>query len=152
MRERAVAVLAALSMGFLACGKVQDKMFDITPEHITQKFFEAWRGEDWGTLYEVTHPAFMQRLRLQKLTPAQQSLGDRDLFIEEFRRARAANPAMRLRSYKVISISMYKPGDTTIWVRAMVNGKKRKIPLTLDGLSLKVDLTRIEQPRVNGAP
>ncbi len=144
MTVRVVAALAALSMGLIACGKVHDRMLDINPEHIIRTFFEAWRVDDWETLYRVTHPAFMQRLRLQKLSPEQQSLSDRDLFIEEFRRARAANPAMRLRSYRVMWISMYKPGDTTIWVRAMVNGKKRKIPLTLEGLSLKVDLTRIE--------
>ncbi len=144
MTVRVITVLAALSMGFLACGKVHDKMLDINPEHITRTFFEAWRVDDWETLYHVTHPAFMQRLRLQKLSPEQQSLSDRELFIGEFRRVRAANPAMRLRSYRVMSISTYKSGDTTIWVSAMVNGKKRKIPLTLDGLSLKVDLTRIE--------
>jgi hypothetical protein len=144
MIMRPVIVIAALSVWFLACGKVQDKMLDINPKHITRQFFEAWRADDWNSLYDLTHPSFMQRLRLQKLNPKQQSMTDRDLFVGEFKRVRDANPAMRLRSYEISSISAYKPGDTTLWVKVLVNGKKRKIPLTLDGLSLKVDLSRIE--------
>lgn len=141
---RSLAVLAVLAGGLLACGKAQDKMLDINPEHVTHRFFEAWHADDWEALYEIVHPSFMQRLRLQKLDPKLQMLSDRDLFIWEFTRVRNANPGMILRSYRIVSISPYRAGDTTLWVKATVNGKKRKIPLTLDGLSLKVDVTRIE--------
>ena len=144
MRRRMIAVHALLLLGIISCGKVQDKMLDINPDYIAKKFLETWQAEDWNALYDITHPAFIMRLRLQKLDAKQRQMSDRELFVSEFSRMQTANPGMVLRSHEILSISPYRPGDTTLWVEARVNGKKRKIPLTLDGLSLKVDLARIE--------
>ena len=54
------------------------------------------------------------------------------------------NPDRILKSYEIKNIPLYKKGDTTVWVYAVVNGRNKKIPMTLDGWLLKIDLTRIE--------
>ena len=126
------------------CGKVQDKLLEIDPEHVVKQFFEAWKKNDWKTLYAMSDPGFMQKLRTQKLSPELRKMSDQDLFIHEFRQAQRLNPDKVVRSYEIVYVQAYKKGDTTISVDVLVNGKKRKIPLNLDGLSLKVDLTRIE--------
>jgi hypothetical protein len=140
--------IALFCMGIAAsiasCNKMHDKLLEINPDHVTLLFFEAWKNKDWKALYQLSHPAFMQRMRLQKLSPVQRNMSDEELFIDEFNRVQRLNPDKILRTYHIDSISKYQKGDTTIWVSALVNGKKKKIPLTLDGLSLKVDLTRIE--------
>jgi hypothetical protein len=137
-----VGIIIAASI--LSCGKMHDKLEGINPDHVALQFFEAWKKKDWNSLYRITHPAFMQRIRLEKLTPEQRNMSDQDLFIHEFDLVQKLNPDKVLKTYHIESISEYHKGDTTVWVSALVNGKKKKIPLTLDGLSLKVDLTRIE--------
>ncbi len=144
MKMAVIATGVFLTLGLCSCGKVQDKMLDINPEHVTRQFFESWQAEDWRALYALSHPSFVQKLRLQKLNPYQQKMSDIELFTSEFRRVSKLNPGKALVRYEIVSISPYNPGDTTLWVDARVNGKSRRIPLTLEGLSLKVDLTRIE--------
>ena len=78
------------------------------------------------------------------LSPEERRMDDEQLFIRHFERASGNNPDKVLRSYQVLSISEYKAGDTSVWADTIVNGKKKRIPLTLVGLSLRVDLTRIE--------
>lgn len=138
-----VLMLAAAS--FLArCGKTEERLERIAPEHVAREFFEAWKRQDWKALYRLTHPAFIQNLRMQKLSPEQMAMSDEELFVSEFMRVQRMNPAKTLISYRIRSITPYKRGDTTVWLDAIVNGRRRTIPLTLDGLSLKIDLTRIK--------
>jgi hypothetical protein len=137
-------VIILLAAGLYSCGKMHDKLQEINPEHVAFQFFEAWKKKDWKALYQLSHPAFMQRIRLQKLAPEQRSMSDQELFVREFERVQMLNPDKILKTYQIESISEYHKGDTTVWVSALVNGKKKKIPLTLDGLSLKIDLTRID--------
>ena len=144
IKKVAIILFAVIAACVLSCGKMHEKLLEINPDHVALQFFEAWKNKDWKSLYQLTHPAFIQKMRLQKLSPEQQSMSDENLFIHEFNRVQKLNPDKVLRTYHIDSISEYHKGDTTVWVSALVNGKKKKIPLTLDGLSLKVDLTRIE--------
>ena len=137
-------VIIGLAAGLYSCGKMHDKLQGINPDHVALQFFEAWKKKDWEALYHLSYPAFMQRIRLRKLTPEQRSMSDQELFVREFERVQKLNPDKVLKTYQIESISGYHKGDTSVWVTALVNGKKKKIPLTLDGLSLKIDLTRIE--------
>jgi len=137
----AVIIVAAICA---ACGKMEEKKLEIDPGHVMKLYLETWKKKDWEALYAMTDPSFMQKLRTQRLTPEQREMSDRDLFVNEFQRAQRMNPGKVLKSYEILSIAGYKKGDTTLWGDVVVNGKKRRIPLTLDGLSLKVDLTRIE--------
>jgi hypothetical protein len=137
-------LLTGVLSGATYCGKVQDKMQSINPEHIMKLFLDAWRNDDWKSVYRLTYPSFIQKMRLQKLSLAQQAMSDEELFIYEFARERQLEPDRTLKTYKIVSISAYHAGDTTVWASVLVNGKIKKIPLTLDGLSLKVDMTRIE--------
>jgi hypothetical protein len=145
MRGAAAALAFMLAAACIAsCGNVQDKLDRINPDLVARQFFEAWQNRDWKALYLLTHPAFIQQLRMQKLSPEQRGMSDQELFISEFKREQGLNPARVMKTYEIRSISPYKKGDTTVWCDALVNGRKRKIPLTLDGLSLKIDMTRIE--------
>ncbi len=146
MMRRAVMTIVIMitAAGLTSCGKVQDKLERINPPHVAREFFEAWKNRDWKTLYRLSHPAFMQKLRMQKLTPEQRRMSDEELFIGEFKREQRLNQDKVMKTYEIRSFSPYKKGDTTLWLDALVNGRKRKIPLTLDGMSLKIDLTRIE--------
>jgi hypothetical protein len=137
-------VFAGIAASIVSCSKMNDKLEGINPDHVALQFFEAWKKKDWKSLYRLAHPAFIQRMRLQKLSPEQRNMSDQDLFIHEFELVQKLNPDKVLKTYHIESISEYHKGDTTVWVSALINGKKKKIPLTLDGLSLKVDLTRIE--------
>jgi hypothetical protein len=137
------ALLLAVAAVFCSCSKIEDSMQAVSPSLVAKKFFEAWKNRAWADLYDLSHPAFMQKVRMQKLSPEQRAMSDRDLFVHEFDRFQKNNPDMVLRTYEIRSISPYKTGDTTVWVDALVNGKKRMVPVTLDGLSLKIDLTRI---------
>jgi hypothetical protein len=142
-RTVAALLIAAASLS-VSCKKVENSMQGINPEFISHQFFETWKRKDWNALFRMTHPAFIQKLRLQNLSPADRALDDEALFVREFTRAQSTHPGKVLRSYEILSITAYHSGDTTVWVSALVNGKKRKIPLTLDGLTLKIDLSRIE--------
>jgi hypothetical protein len=144
MRPAAVMLLIAAIALPVSCKKVEDSMLGISPRYVARQFFKTWKKKDWKELYRMTHPAFMQKLRLQKLSPEDSALDDETLFIKEFARVQKAHPGKTIQSYSIVSISSYKAGDTTVWVGAVVNGKKKSIPLALDGLVLKVDLTRIE--------
>ncbi len=142
---RIVALLLIVTAALAAsCTKVENSMQGINPEHISRQFFETWKRKDWKALYRMTHPAFIQKLRMQNQSPADRALDDEALFVREFTRTQSSHPGKVLRSYDILSISSYHSGDTTVWVDALVNGSKRKIPLTLDGLTLKIDLSRIE--------
>jgi hypothetical protein len=142
---RVAALLLVASAALLAsCSKVENSLQGINPPFVVRQFFETWKKQDWKELYRMTHPAFMQKLRLQKLSPEESALDDETLFVREFQRVQGALPDRVLRTYAIESISEYHAGDTTVWVSALVNGKKRRVPLTLDGLVLKIDLTRIE--------
>lgn len=142
-RSVAALMIAAAALA-VSCKKVENSMQGINPEYIGRQFFETWKRRDWKALCHMTHPAFIQKLRLQNQSPADRALNDEALFVREFNRTQASNPGMVLRSYRILSISAYHAGDTTVWMDALVNGKKRRIPLTLDGLTLKIDLSRIE--------
>jgi hypothetical protein len=142
---RVVGILLVASAALAAsCTRVENSLQGINPPFVASQFFETWKKQDWKGLYRMTHPAFMQKLRLQKLSPEDSALDDETLFVREFRRVQGALPDKVLRSYAIESISEYHAGDTTVWVSAIVNGKKKRVPLTLDGLVLKIDLTRIE--------
>jgi len=143
-RFASAAIGIILATGVASCSKMHDKLEEINPVHVALQFFAAWQNKDWKALYRLTYPAFIQRMRMQKLTPEERSMSDEELFIREFNRVQRLNPDRVIKAYYIDSISEYHKGDTTVWVSARVNGKKKKIPLTLDGLSLKVDLTRIE--------
>ncbi|MBP7736567.1 MAG: hypothetical protein KA369_11385 [Spirochaetes bacterium] len=145
MKNKIVALMAVLiALHCAACGKMEEKKLEVNPLHVMKLYLEKWKKNDWKALYAMTDPSFMQKLRTQKLSPELQRLSDQDLFVHEFQQARRLNPAKVLKSYEIISITPYNKGDTTLWGDVVINGKKRRIPLTLDGLSLKVDLTRIE--------
>ena len=137
-------VLIYIIMYSGSCSEMNDAMQGITPRFIINKFFETWKKGDWKTLYTLAHPNIIQKIKMEKLSSEEQNMSDEELFIHQFDRASKINPHKVLKSYEVKSITTYKPGDTTVWVDAIVNGRKKRIPLTLDGLSLKVDLTRIE--------
>lgn len=138
------AMLIVTAVLAVSCKKVENSMQGINPEFISRQFFETWKRKDWKALYRMTHPAFIQKLRLQNQSPADSMLNDEALFVREFTRTQALLPGRVLGSYQILSRTAYHSGDTTVWVDALVNGKKRKIPLTLDGLTLKIDLSRIE--------
>ncbi len=138
-----LALIAVIAC-FGSCKKVNDTMLGIDPVYIINNFFETWKKRDWKTLYKLVHPSIIQKIKMQKLTPEEQIMSDEELFIHKFKLASIMNPDKVLRSYEVKSITRYKIGDTTVWAEAIVNGKSKKIPITLDGLSLKVDVTRIE--------
>jgi len=137
-------LLIAVVTNIGSCGRLNDTMHGISPEYVINKFFESWKQRDWKILYTLVHPGFIQRIRMQKLSPEEEGMSDEELFIHQFKAASENNPGKALKSYNVKSITSYKPGDTTVWADTIVNGKKKRIPLTLDGLTLKVDLTRIE--------
>lgn len=137
-------LLAALLVSVTACKKLDTKLMKLEPYYVVIEFFETWKKKDWKTLYQLSDRSFMQQLRTQKLSPELQRMTDQDLFVHEFEEAQRRNPEMILRSYSITRLPIYKKGDTTLWVQVLVNGKKKRIPVTLDGLSLKVDLTRIE--------
>ncbi len=131
--------------GCTACGKTYDKSLDINPLHVAQLFFETWKNQDWKALYKLTDPSFMQMLRTRNLSPELQRLSDEELFVHEFKQVQERNPGMVLNSYLIKYITPYHKGDTTLWIYAVVNGKKKKIPMTLDGLAWKIDLARIQE-------
>lgn len=140
----AAALLVVTAAAAVSCKKVENSMQGINPEYISRQFFETWKRKDWKALYRMTHPAFIQKLRLQNQLPADRALDDEALFVREFTRTQSLHSGKVLRSYEILSRTSYHSGDTTVWVDALVNGKKKKIPLTLDGLTLKIDLSRIE--------
>lgn len=129
---------------FSGCGKTDENLARINPYHVAREFFEAWKKKDWKALYHLTHPAFIQTLRMQKLSPEQMAMTDEELFVSEFSRTQRMNPVKTLKTYEIRSFSPYTRGDTTVWLDALINGRQRRIPLTLDGLSLKIDITKIE--------
>ena len=140
----ATALFIAAVMATASCTKVESSMQGINPDYVAHQFFETWKKQDWKALYRMTHPAFMQKLRLQKLPPEVSALSDEALFVREFQRVQGSMPGRTLRSYTIESITEYHAGAPTVWVSVLVNGKRKKVPLTLDGLVLKVDLSRIE--------
>jgi hypothetical protein len=146
MVKKGAIILALLAAAAFVngCGKMQDKKQGINSDFVVRAFLEAWKVGDWKTMYQFTHPGFIQDLRLQKLSPEQREMSDRDLFIHEFERARKMNPGMAIRTYEISSISGIKTGETAVWVEALINGKKKRIPLAIDGMSFKVDPSRIE--------
>lgn len=144
IRNGAAVLLILCAAWTASCKKVEHSMQGIDPDYVASRFFETWKMKDWKALYRMTHPAFMQKLRLQKLSPEDSVLDDETLFVREFERVQGALPDRVLRTYTIQSITDYHAGDTTVWVRALVNGRQKRIPLTLDGLTLKIDLTRIE--------
>lgn len=137
------AILFAIAAGLASCGRIEDSMDAVRPRLVADKFFEAWKNREWDAVYDLSHPAFMQKVRMQRLSPECRAMSDRELFAYEFKRFQKGHPDMELRTYEIRHISPYRPGDTTIWVEALVNGKKRAVPLALDGVALKIDLTRI---------
>ncbi len=145
VKKMAVIFMIATLAFCCFCGKMQDKLQDLDAWSISQQFFETWKKQDWKALYKMTDSSFMQKLRTQKLSPEQQRMSDEELFVHEFKKAQRMNPDKILKSYRIEKIPLYQKGDTTVWVYAVINGRKRKIPMTLDGLSLKIDLTRIEE-------
>ncbi|MBN2160866.1 MAG: hypothetical protein JW807_15865 [Spirochaetes bacterium] len=136
-------IIAAIAAGAGSCTRIEDSMQAVKPELVASKFFEAWKNRDWGAVYELSHPSFMQKVRMQKLSPELRAMTDRELFIYEFERFQKSRPDMVLRTYEIRSVTPYKTGDTTLWVDALINGKKRMVPIALDGIALKVDMTRI---------
>lgn len=145
--NRWVRVLAAVALISLAsaCGKkVENRMRDINPDLAIQNFFSAWKNRDWKGMYRLTHPNFIQKMKMQKLSPGMHGMNDEELFIREFERASRENTGFELRSYTVTNVGQYTPRDASVWVDVLVNGRQRRVPLTLDGLTLKVDLTRIK--------
>jgi hypothetical protein len=126
-----------------SCGRLDHAMQGINPPYVINRFFESWKKRDWTTLYTLVHSNFIQQMRLQQLSPEEKALSDEALFVRQFKNASEKNPGKVLRSYSIKSITPYTPGDTTVWADTLVNGRKKLIPLTLDGLTLKVDLTRI---------
>ena len=68
----------------VSCKKVENSMQGINPEFISRQFFETWKRKDWKALYRMTHPAFIQKLRLQNQSPADRMLDDEALFVREF--------------------------------------------------------------------
>jgi hypothetical protein len=144
IRNGAAVLLIVCAAWSASCSKVKNSMQGINPDYVASQFFETWKKKDWKALYRMTHPAFMQKLRLQKLSPDDRALDDETLFVREFERVQGTLPDRVLRTYAVQSISEYHAGDTTVWVSALVNSRQKRIPLTLDGLTLKIDLTRIE--------
>jgi len=145
MNRRVLLFLAlAIAAGCISCGKGPDKLKELDPYHVAQKFFETWKKKDWKGLYGITDPAFMRTLRTQKLTPELQRLSDEELFVRQFSEAQRLNPGKVLKSYRIEHITPYTKGDTVLWLYAAVNGRKKKIAMTIDGMALKIDLTRIE--------
>lgn len=137
-------LILAFGLTLISCVKTQDKLQSIDPNFVIKEFFESWKVQDWKRLYTMTHPAIIQKIRMQNLSVEEQNMSDEQLFIMKFDQTSKANPDKIMRTYEVQTITQYKPGDTAVWVTALVNGKQKKIPLALEGLSLKVDLTRIE--------
>ncbi len=144
MKKTAFLLAITALAGLAACGKLDDTLKGIDPPYVATQFFETWKKKDWKALYGMTDPSFMRLLRTQRLSPELQRMSDEELFIHEFEQVQRLNPDKVLKSYKIQNISSWKKGDTTLWLYAAVNGKNRKIAMTLDGLSLKIDLTRIE--------
>jgi hypothetical protein len=138
-----LALAAVIAYGG-SCGRLDDAMRGINPPHVINKFFESWKKRDWKTLYTLVHSNFIQQMRLQQLSPEEKAMSDEELFVSQFKAASKKNTGRVLRSYSIKSITPYTPGDTTVWADTTVNGRKKLIPLTLDGLTLKVDLTRIK--------
>ena len=136
--------LTGILFFYSSCTKVDESIQGVNPYHVILVFFDSWHKKDWKTLYTLVHPSIIQKIKMQKLTPKELAMSNEELFIYKFRQASLSNPDKVLRSYELKSISGYKVGDTTVWADTIVNGKKKRIPLTLDGLSIKVDLTRIE--------
>ncbi|HNW30299.1 MAG TPA: hypothetical protein PKN50_17620 [Spirochaetota bacterium] len=141
-----VFLLVALAVAAfsVSCGKGPDRLKDLDPPHVATQFFETWKKKDWKALYRITDAAFMRALRTQKLTPDLQRLNDEELFVRQFTETQRLNPDRVLKSYRVDGISPYTKGDTMVWLYATVNGRKKKIAMTIDGMALKIDLTRIE--------
>ena len=141
MRAAALMVIAALMAA--SCGKVENSMQSINPEYVARTFFETWKKRDWRALYRMTHPAFMQKLRMQKLAPADRTLDDETLFVREFEKVQRSLPGMTLRTYAIRSISEYHSGDTTVWVDALVNGRKFVIEKDVEDMAYPVLRHRI---------
>lgn len=141
MKRVVCCIVAALAFN---CTPAHDAMQKVSPDHIAHAFFDAWQRQDWKSLYAMAHPSFIETLKIQRKTAGEKVIDDETLFINEFKRVQGMNPNRVLHSYRIQSITPYHTGDTTVWVTALVNDKVRRIPLTLDGLSLKVDLLRIE--------
>ena len=144
---RRIRVCAALALVLLAasCGKkIDNRLRDINPDLTIRTFFSTWKNRDWRGLYRMIHPNFIQKMRMQKLAPGERDMTDEQLFIHEFERASRENPGRSLRNYTIQYVGPYSASDASVWVDALVNGSRRKVPLTLDGLTLKVDLSRIK--------
>ncbi len=144
VRGAVISLAVMIAAGSASCGRTDERLERINPDHVAREFLEAWKNRDWRALYRLTHPAFIQSLRMQKLSPAQRAMSDEELFVSEFGRVQRMNPDRMLRTYEIRSFTEYKKGDTTVWCDALINGRKRRFPLTLDGLSLKIDMTGIE--------
>jgi hypothetical protein len=139
-----ILALSAITAYGSSCGRLDDAMQGINPPYVINRFFESWKKRDWKTLYTLVHSNFIQQIRLQRLSPKEKAMSDEELFIHQFEVASEKNPGKVLRSYSIISITPYTPGDTTVWADTIVNGRKKLIPITIDRLTLKVDLTRIK--------
>jgi hypothetical protein len=153
MNKRVFLLLVlAVASGSISCGKGPDKLMELNPPHVARQFFETWKKKDWKALYRIADPAFIRALRTQKLTPDLQRLSDEELFVHQFKETQRLNPDKVLKSYRVDGISRYTKGDTMVWLYATVNGRKKKIAMTLDGMALKIDLTRIEEVKGGEIP
>jgi hypothetical protein len=117
----------------------------VNPLFIIDQFLAAWKDKNWKEMYKYVHPNIILELRSQKLKPHQLKMSDPELFIDECAGAARTNPGKNIVSYKIISISEFKKGDTAFWINCLINGTIKKLPVALDGLSLKVDMSKIVQ-------
>lgn len=144
MKKITIVMCVVFCFGAISCKKLTETAQGLNPKYVVTQFLEAYKNQDWKTMYKYTHPGIMTAIRSQKLTEAQKKMSDEELFALEFSTAVKQNPNAVLKAYEIRTIPEYKKGDTVIWVTAILNGREKKIPLTLHGASLKVDFLKIE--------
>jgi hypothetical protein len=144
MKRSVLVFITLIIVGIYAgCTRVDQKLKSIDPVHVTKMFLESWKRKDWKTMYSHVHPGIIQHLRSGELTQEQAGMSDQDLFISEMEKISSLFTGKELQTYELTKMSVYKKGMITLWVDVRVNGKERRLPLTLSGTALKVDLTKL---------
>lgn len=146
MKKISIVILAffMISGGFLSCGKMKGKLQGLNPKYVTEQWLISFQKQDWKTNFEYTHSDMMKLIKSQKLTSSQKKLSDEELFSLEMSTAMKNNPGKKLKTYEVKAIPEYKKGEKEVWVTVVLNGQEKKMAVRLDGVSLKVDPTKIK--------